>query len=750
MNGLIGSLVAKIAVDSTELVTGLKKGSAAVGDFSSKLTNLGTGMAKIGAGLSAAITAPIAGFGIAAGKSMMDFDQAMTNSLSIMGKVTPEIRKQMEDQAKFLSEKLPISAAKMAESYYFLASAGMSAAEAMENLPVVANLAVGGGFDMSKATELLNDSNNAMKRSRSQMAELAEMMSQASNLSATNVEQIASGLASGAGGSFAQFGIDAKEGIAALMAFADAGRKGSEGGTLLSSAITYLTTKSLENAAVFKKYNVEVFDPVTKKFIGIAAAARKFEAAMQGKGTQDRIKMLNDLGLAGADSIKGMSALIGISSKIDDYRGRLGEVGATAAMVEVQCKSFYSQLSLLRNMFDNLGSSIAETLIPELQRVIGFVKDILTHLKTLSPETKKTIAIIAMVAAAIGPAAMGLGTLSMGIGGVILGISILVAATPEILACAAAIGGLCLGLQALGEFMGVDIFGPFFDTFKAKSYSSLSAFQEMISKVADRIQMFVIVIKTYFEIVWTTLDISVNNVVMALGWMIEYVALVGETLWKESSAMWSGFADLARAAFQDVIASGSVMMSNLKALLTGGELKSIPIGENLAGAFLNSNIGKASEDYVQRAPEIKDRYLSMVRDYPKEWAAIANKNGNVAPWSNYIDDLFKMFKTVPKAAAAVPVPTPVAPAATPVAPAGSPSPVTPNALTTIESKFASAAEMGSQEALRVMKSHLFTFSESQDPAKETAQNTDIIATGVTTISAKFSELTNQFGRIQAI
>jgi len=86
------------------------------------IQNMATKMSSIGMSMTKYLTLPIMGVGIAAVKSGMDFEDAMTKSLAIMSDVTPEIRKQMEDTAKDVINYTTFSATEAAEAYFFLAS----------------------------------------------------------------------------------------------------------------------------------------------------------------------------------------------------------------------------------------------------------------------------------------------------------------------------------------------------------------------------------------------------------------------------------------------------------------------------------------------------------------------------------------------------------------------------------------------------------------------------------------------------
>jgi len=69
-----------------------------------------------------------------------NFDQAMQRSIAVMGDVDGAMKGRLEATAREVANTTTHSAQQAADSYYFLASAGLDAAEAMEAMPQVAGV----------------------------------------------------------------------------------------------------------------------------------------------------------------------------------------------------------------------------------------------------------------------------------------------------------------------------------------------------------------------------------------------------------------------------------------------------------------------------------------------------------------------------------------------------------------------------------------------------------------------------------
>ena len=94
---------------------------------------------------------------VASVKAFTEFDDAMNQSLAIMGNVSDTMRGQMTAAAREIGRTTRLSAKDAAESFFFLASAGLDAEQSTAALPQVAAFAQAGMFNMAVATDLATD-----------------------------------------------------------------------------------------------------------------------------------------------------------------------------------------------------------------------------------------------------------------------------------------------------------------------------------------------------------------------------------------------------------------------------------------------------------------------------------------------------------------------------------------------------------------------------------------------------------------
>jgi len=148
--GDIGDFQNKWAMASHQMATFGKQVDA----IGNKLTSVGRNLMVLSVPAGIAVGASVRAFS--------NFDSAMTQSLAIMGDVTTQQRQMMSDLARQMSKESTFAAKELAQSYFYLASAGLNVDESMAGLPVVTRFAQAGMFDMALATDLLTDAYSAL------------------------------------------------------------------------------------------------------------------------------------------------------------------------------------------------------------------------------------------------------------------------------------------------------------------------------------------------------------------------------------------------------------------------------------------------------------------------------------------------------------------------------------------------------------------------------------------------------------
>jgi len=340
------------------------------------LNKMGRDAGKLGKAITKGLTVPLGIAGGAVIKFGADFDQAMTNSLAIMGDVSDEMRNKLEMTAREVAKTTKFSATQAAESYYFLASAGLDAAQSMALLPKVAAFAQAGNFDMAKATDLLTDAQSALGLSSddaaTHMANLVSISDQftraASNANATS-QQFSEGITNKAGVALKDLGKDLSEGLAILQVYADKGlAKGVDAGTQLNIVLRDLQNASVNNTKAWKDAEVAVFDG-NGKMMHMADIVEGLTGHLSGMSDEQKRSELLMLGFT-SKSMDATKALLGTSDAIRDFEKRTKEGITTQEVADKQMKTFWVQLGLVKDKVVDLGLTLWKGLAPILMDVV--------------------------------------------------------------------------------------------------------------------------------------------------------------------------------------------------------------------------------------------------------------------------------------------------------------------------------------------------------------------------------------------
>ena len=361
------------------LITGdSKQLSGAVDEANGRLGKLGNA-----AGIAAkAVAAGLATIGAVSVREFAKFDGAMQQSVAIMGDVSDALRKDMSDAAREVAKTTSFSAEQAAESFFFLASAGLDATASVAALPQVAKFAQAGMFDMALATDLLTDAQSALGlvirddavANMEQMVRVSDVLVGANTLANASVEQFSKALTTKAGAALRNLNIDLEEGVAVLAAFADQGIKGEIAGTQLSIVLRDLTTRAIRNKDEFAAFGLEVFN-AEGNINNLADIIGQLESGLDGMSDELQKATLLQLGFSDK-SLGALQALMGTSEQIRGFEGALRDMGGvTDDVSNKQLQTFTGQLGLVKSLFQDVAIEIGSVLVPVLGGLVSFIQD---------------------------------------------------------------------------------------------------------------------------------------------------------------------------------------------------------------------------------------------------------------------------------------------------------------------------------------------------------------------------------------
>lgn len=470
---MAGSIVARLVLDKT----GWDASMAAVRKQNEMLA---AGAQKTGAVLQtvgmkmAVLGGAVVGAAAVAVNAFTKFDDAMSQSLAIMGELSGSMKEQLSAAAKDIARITTFSSTQAAQAYYYLASAGMSAEESIKALPTVAKFAQAGMFNLEEATTLLADAQTALGlrirddavKNMENMTRVADVLSKANILANANIQQFSEALTTRAGAALRLVGKDVEEGVAALAVFANAGVKGAEAGTRLDIVLRDLQTRAIKNEDVFKKFGVTVFDE-QGEMMNLADIFQDLEKAMAGMSDEQRRTTLMQMDFQDR-SVASILALVGMSSEIRRYEAELRKAGGmTEEIAGKQLLSLKSQLKLTKNEMDLLAEAIGSTLAPIVTKLAEGIKGVTKFFTSMTEGNKAVIGALVLATVALGALTLAAGTAVVATGMFLTQWAVIAAAAPAVATSIAlvgtalgAVGGAILAVAVgfaafkLGEWIG--------------------------------------------------------------------------------------------------------------------------------------------------------------------------------------------------------------------------------------------------------------------------------------------------------
>ena len=419
-------VTAKFVADTSSLSSKLTGVQGQLQKTGTRMQATGAAAATMGRQMTMAAL-PIVAFGALAAKAFVSFDDKMTQSLAIMTGVTSSMRTEMEKTARTVSTTFGIAADKAAESYFFLASAGLDAEQAMAALPQVAAFAKAGMFDMATATDLATDAQSSLgltvkdaTANLENLTRVTDVLVKANTLANATVEQFSTALTTKAGASLKAVNKDVEEGVAVLAALADQGIKSQLAGNQLAIVMRDLQTKAIENKDAFAEYGLTVFD-ASGNMKNMADIIANLEQITAGMSDEQKRASLGMLGFSDR-SLSAMTALFGTSDAIRRYEQELRNAGGTTQDVsEKQMQSMSQQIEILKTRFMDLALGVGSVLVTQFLTPLVSVLDSVVTAFSAIPDPVRNVAIsLGLVVALTGPMLWMFGATTKALGGMMI------------------------------------------------------------------------------------------------------------------------------------------------------------------------------------------------------------------------------------------------------------------------------------------------------------------------------------------
>lgn len=361
--------------------------------FNQGLATAGAAGVAVGAGFGAAVN------------TAADFEQQIARVNAIFGGLTTDQVEAAEQATKQLGATTEFTAKQAGQGLEFLALAGFEVEDALGVLPTILDTAAAGAMDLASASDIVTDSMSALgaafdeNESKSQRAiRLADMMALVQSKANTNISQLGEAIKFG-GGTLTGFGVPLEHTIAALGKLADAGLKGSIGGTALQNMFNKLVKPSDKATAFMEKFGVTVEDLPLQNIPKLTAMFQKMLGTVANENERGALAVE----LFGLRGIKAYNALANAG---EDATNTLVDqltnaTGTASKMANIQRATFLGQVKQFKSAAEAILIEVGnffikgeKTALPMIQSLVLAMQDVAQAFGIANTDIKNQAALL--------------------------------------------------------------------------------------------------------------------------------------------------------------------------------------------------------------------------------------------------------------------------------------------------------------------------------------------------------------------
>ncbi|MCG1552376.1 phage tail tape measure protein, partial [Staphylococcus epidermidis] len=385
----------------------------AFSEIGPKIRSIGDSMKSVGRNMSLHVTAPIAaGFGAAVKKSI-DFDDTMRKVKATSGATGDEFN-QLRIKALQMGRDTKFTASESAEAMNYMALAGWDTKDMLKGIGGVMDLAAASGEDLASVSDIVTDNLTAFGMKAKDSTHFADVLAQTSSKANTDVRGLGEAFKYAAPVAGA-LGYTIEDTSVAIGLMSNAGIKGEKAGTALRTMFTNLSKPTKAMKDEMDKLGISITDS-NGEMLPMRDVLDQLRGKMGG--------LSKDQQAAAASTIFGKEAMSGalavINASDEDYKKLTksidGSKGASKRMAKEMEGGIGGAMRKMKSAIESLAISLGDALAPMLYKVATWVTKLANKFSNLPTGVQKTIAVVGLLAAAIGPLLMVFGVMASTIG----------------------------------------------------------------------------------------------------------------------------------------------------------------------------------------------------------------------------------------------------------------------------------------------------------------------------------------------
>lgn len=434
----VKGLNVEITANLRGLTTGFKQAESKMKAFGQRVDKFGRSLRNVFSSIFA-----VGGTGAAIVTPFVSFESQMNRVKAITGLTGQEFDK-VRKKALNLGKTTELTATEAAKGFVQLFKKGQTLTEALSGIDTVLGLVTAGELSAAEASKIASAAFKVFAKSGETFVSLGDKMAKTSVKSGVDVKDFGL-LISKAGNEAANAGVGFSELSAAFGVLRDQAVLPSEAATALRNILQRSSGRSAKALQQLDDLKLNFFDN-TGKFVGFAEAFERFNKATENLNAKE----IGDLSKTLFGSRAAGKAL-GLRNSVEEIRNLKNEIdGAKGTLSEFRkaiLEGLPGGLKLMVSALEQAAISLSESFSKELEIAATAVKDFANFIAELSPTTKKWIAGISALGAAILLAAVSVGVLHAAFKLLFLGVIL------------KAIGKftIAIGVNLVGALIGADL-----------------------------------------------------------------------------------------------------------------------------------------------------------------------------------------------------------------------------------------------------------------------------------------------------
>ena len=494
--------------------------------FGNNLRDVGQRMQSVGQSMAASFGAAATAIGGALGfavKKSMDFEAQLDRVGAIAG-ATPSELKKLEKASLDLGASTSKSATEVAQGMEIMAAMGYNTNQILAAMPGIISAAEASGEDMALVADTVSAALNSFGLEAAEASRVADVLAQAANDSAAGIQDMQYTFKYAAPVA-RTLGISLEQLAAATEIMSNAGIRGEQAGTTLRAALIRLSDPPKEAAAMLKELGVRITDS-SGKMLPFNQIIAQLSKSTEKMSNAQKLAALSTI--FGTEAASGMLTVIEAGpEKFDELTKSLqNSAGASQEAAKQMKDNLKGSLEELQGAFETAQITIGNALAPAIEKVAGYIQNLINWFNNLSPSTQQFIATAAAVAAVLAGIGTAIGVVLAIIGTAASGIGALTAAFGAVSGAIAAAGGalavitgpIGLTIAAIAALVAAGVaLWMNWDTVKAKAIEIWGAITEWFSVTLESIKQF-------FSNTWTGIKDFTSTT-----W--ENIKQITETVW---------------------------------------------------------------------------------------------------------------------------------------------------------------------------------------------------------------------------